>query len=74
MHGMGKKKLTGGKHVTPRRAVQLPEDWFLLAQALAAEGKAQPTAWYLIDLIRKDAEAKGHKPIPLLPWVTPKGK
>ena len=42
MHGMGKKKLTGGKHVTPRRAVQLPEDWFLLAQALAARGLFRP--------------------------------
>lgn len=75
MLGMGKKKKpAGGKHTTPRRAIQFPEDWFLVAQALASEGKAQPTTWYLIDLIRKDAEEKGYRPVPLLPWAQPKGK
>jgi hypothetical protein len=70
MQCMGRKKKTGGEHKTPRRAVQFPADWFLVAQEIAARGPT-PVMWYLIDLIRKDAEAKGAKNLPGLPWQPP---
>lgn len=58
----------GGKHQTPRRMVGMPLDWFKLAQELARE-KPTPTVWWIIGLIKREAEAAG-KPIPALPWET----
>lgn len=72
MRCMGKKKVSG-KHSTPRKTVQIPVDWLRVAQEIAAEGPT-PVMWYLIDLIRKDAEAKGRKAIPPLPWQVSPGE
>jgi hypothetical protein len=67
MPDMAKKKQTGGKHQTPRKPVQLPADWLAVAQGLAS-ARMTPTAWLIIDLIRREAEAKGQKSLPPLPW------
>jgi hypothetical protein len=67
---MAKRKKVSGKHTSPRKTVQLPEDWLRVAQEIAAE-RPSPVAWYLIELIRKDAEAKGRASLPPLPWQPP---
>ncbi len=65
-----KKKKVSGKHATPRKTVQLPQDWLRLAQELAAE-RPMPVMWLLIDLLKREAEAKGKKALPPLPWAVP---
>lgn len=76
MHGsatiprMGKKKPSGGKNKTPRTPVQFPTDWLKVARR-GAKRKEQPTLWYLISLIEKDAKAAGDIDLPLLPWDRP---
>lgn len=69
MSCMAKKKVSG-KHQTPRKTVQIPQDWLQVAQEIAATGPT-PVMWYLIELIRKDAEAKGRKDLPSVPWLPP---
>lgn len=69
MLGMGKKKPPGGKHTTPRHAVQIPEDWYAVAQA-AARRKGQPTAWWIVAAVRGQAEREGAESLPELPWLT----
>lgn len=64
---MAKKKPTGGKHLTPRKAIQMPEDWYAVARKRANE-RAQPVMWYLITLIEADAKAAGDA-VPKLPWL-----
>lgn len=66
-HQMAKKKPTGGEHKTPRKAVQLPEEWYDVARRRAGE-RAQPVMWYLIGLIEADAKSAGEKDIPAPPW------
>lgn len=63
---MGKKK-TKGDRKTPRTPVQFPVDWLRVARLQAAKRK-QAVLWYLIDLIRSDAEADGVEDLPLPPW------
>lgn len=70
MHRMGKKKQSG-KHLTPRRPVQFPTDWLKVARELAEE-RPMPLMWLLVELVRREAEAKGKQNLPPLPWVTPK--
>lgn len=65
-----KKKKTSGKHLAPRRTVQMPEDWLLVAQMLAAARPA-PVMWLLVELLKKEAEAKGVKDLPPVPWPVP---
>lgn len=75
--GMGRKKLpaespsakkpSGGKNVTPRTPVQIPDAWLLVARKLAQRAP-QPTVWYLISLIQKDAIAAGVSDLPKPPW------
>lgn len=67
---MPKKKKVSGQHKTKRKAVQIPVEWFLVAQESAAQGPT-PVNWYVIELIRKDAEARGRKDLPPLPWPSP---
>lgn len=68
---MAKKKKVSGKHATPRKPVQMPADWLAVAQDMAADRKT-PTVWFLIDLIRQEAEAAGKSPLPPVPWKPPK--
>lgn len=62
-----KKKPTSGKNKTPRTPVQMPTNWLEVARARAAIAK-QPTLWYLISLIEKDAKEAGVTGLPLVPW------
>lgn len=60
------KKKTGGEHVTPRKPVQMPIEWYLLAHKLASQNK-QPMLWYLQSCIAEKADALGVDR-PKLPW------
>lgn len=62
-----KKKRQSGKHTTPRRTVQLPLDWLAVAQEIAGD-RQMPVMWYLIDLLKRDAEATGRPNLPAPPW------
>lgn len=66
---MSKKKVSG-EHKTPRKTVQLPQEWLKVAQELAAD-RPMPVMWLLIDLLKREAEAKGKKPLPATPWAVP---
>jgi hypothetical protein len=66
-----KKKKQSGKHQSPRKPVQFPADWLQLARELAEE-RPMPVVWFLVELVKREAEAKGKKELPPLPWVTPK--
>ena len=74
---MGKKKPKGGKHSTPRTPVQFPDEWLAVARARARDNQ-QPVLWFLIRLIKADAEANGITELPKPPWeqddVPPKPK
>lgn len=61
------KKPAGGKHKKPRRPVQFPSNWYAVAQRLAKK-RPMPTVWYLVELVKKDAEANGEKDLPPPPW------
>lgn len=61
------KKPSGGKNKTPRTSVQMPTDWLLVARTRAGNYR-QPTLWYLISLIEKDAREAGVTDLPALPW------
>lgn len=67
LSGMARKKPKSGKNKTPRTPVQMPTAWLAVARARAAAGK-QPTLWYLISLIDKDARESGVTELPPLPW------
>lgn len=54
--------------VTPRRTVQIPEDWLRVAQELAA-ARPLPVMWLLVELLRQEAEAKGKADLPPTPWA-----
>ena len=69
---MGKNKKVSGQHVSPRKTVQFPEDWFRVAQELAS-ARPMPVAWLLIELVKTEAESKGKKPLPAVPWQLPPG-
>ena len=73
MLGMTKKKPTGGKHTSPRKPVQLPADWLAVAQEIASE-RMTTAGWFIVDLIRREAEAAGRKKLPPLPWLATKEK
>ena len=68
-----KKKPGGGKDdgakQSPRRAVQLPAAWYEVAQQLARK-KPTPTVWFLVELIKREAEAAGVTELPPPPWET----
>ncbi|VTT98874.1 unnamed protein product [Gemmataceae bacterium] len=69
---MAKKKVSG-QHATPRRTVQLPADWLRVAQELAAD-RPMPVMWLLIELIRREGEARGRTEFPPVPWAVDGGK
>lgn len=60
------KKPKGGKHTTPRQAVQMPSDWIAVAKQLAAK-KQQPVMWYIVSAIGEAAEKAGID-VPKYPW------
>lgn len=68
--GMGKKKSAGGKHTTPRRAFQIPEEWFVVAHT-GARRRGQPASWWIVAAIQEKAEREGVEPLPALPWLVP---
>ena len=49
---------------------RLPGPWYLIAQQLAKR-RPTPVLWYIIELIKKDAEANGAGPLPPAPWEQP---
>jgi hypothetical protein len=61
------KPSDGGKHKTPRTAINFPKDWYALIRDRSG-ARAQPKLWYLIELVRKDAEQAGVEDIPPVPW------
>jgi hypothetical protein len=63
-------KPTGGRHKTPRRAVQLPADWYTIIEQLAHATKT-PVTWWVIDVAREQALARGWTALPPVPWGTP---
>lgn len=63
-----KKKKASGKHSAPRKPVQFPEDWLRVAKELALD-RPMPTVWLLVELVKREAEAKGKKNLPPLPWL-----
>ena len=68
---MGRKRKTpasdGGQHKTPRTSVMIPDAWLDIARRRAGT-RPMPTLWYLVELIRKDAEAAGETSFPPAPW------
>lgn len=68
-----KKPPTGGKHTTPRKPVQFPAEWLAVARRMAAT-RPTPVVWYMIELIRKDAEAAGVTDLPPTPWAVGEDK
>lgn len=62
-----KKKPTGGKHKNPRTPLQLPTPWLVIARRLA-RSIPQPTNWYVVGLLEREAKAKGMTDLPPLPW------
>lgn len=62
-----KKKKPSGKNVTPRKPVQFPVPWLDVARERARANR-QPLLWYLVDLVKKDAEANGRTEFPTEPW------
>ena len=64
------KKPTGGKHKAPRRPVQFPASWYAIARQLASR-RPMPTVWYLVELVKKDAEANGLTDLPTPRWEDP---
>jgi hypothetical protein len=65
---MAKRKKQSGEHSTPRKPVQIPANWLKVAKTLAATRPA-PVVWYLIELVKRDAEAAGIKDLPPVPWA-----
>lgn len=63
-----KKKKPSGQHKAPRKTVQIPQEWLRVAQEMATE-RQTPVTWLLIDLIKREAESKGKKSLPVPPWV-----
>ena len=66
---MGRKKsgTPSGPHKTKRTSVQVPDEWLEVARSRARSQK-QPTLWFLLSLIEKDAKEAGVKDLPMLPW------
>lgn len=67
MLSMGRKKKASGQHATPRKPVQLPEDWLKVIRQMASD-RPMPAVWFLIELVKKEAEAQGRKDLPPVPW------
>lgn len=61
------KKPTGGQHKTPRVSVQFPKDWLKVARELARK-RPTPTVWWLVELIKREAEAAKMADLPPGPW------
>ena len=64
------KKKASGQHVAPRKTIQFPADWLTVAQEIAAS-RPMPVAWLLIEMVKREAESKGKKNLPPVPWQLP---
>jgi predicted HicB family RNase H-like nuclease len=63
---MAKKKTSQDR---PKRlAIHLSEEWHEVAQKLAAKAR-QPINWYVMEFLKKEAEAAGIN-TPAAPWET----
>jgi len=65
------KRKKSGRHATPRKPVQFPADWLDVARRRAVAERPVPLVYYLIELIKKDAEAAGDTDLPPVPWALP---
>lgn len=61
-----KTKPSGGRHKTPRVAVQIPQQFAAVLRDMAAQSR-QPTLWVLIEIISAEAKRRGVD-CPALPW------
>jgi hypothetical protein len=61
------KKPTGGQHKTPRKPIQVPEEWLQVARKLASK-RAQPTLWLIIQLLADLADKEGIERPKFFPW------
>lgn len=68
MTGTMPKKKTSGRHSTPRKPVQIPEDWLKVIRSMAAE-RPMPAVWLIIEWAKREAEAAGRKGLPPVPWA-----
>lgn len=66
-----KKKKPGQDRPTPRKTVQIPQDWLRVIQEMAA-ARPMPVMWLLVEWAKREAEAKGKKDLPPVPWDLPK--
>jgi len=55
----------------PSVAISMPGEWVDLLRAMASE-RAMPAHWLLVQLLQREAEAKGRKELPAPPWSPPK--
>ncbi len=67
--GMAKspKKPVGGKHVTPRVNMGIPEPWHAIMRRIAAK-KRQPAIYVLIEMLAAEAPKHGITDLPSAPW------
>lgn len=57
------------RHKQARKALQLPEAWYAVAESLAEDSK-MPVSWYVIDLLLKAAQDAKKADLPAVPWKT----
>lgn len=58
------------RHKKPRKGIQMPQEWYEVAEGLAAD-RQMPVLWMMIDMLQKAASAAGRADLPDVPW-TPK--
>lgn len=58
-----------GEHKKPRQMVGIPKDWYKVAQSIARK-RPTPTLWWIIALIKSEAEKEGISDLPPTPWET----
>jgi hypothetical protein len=66
MATMAKKKPQKSDDRPKRQAIFLSEDWHEVARKLAQKSR-QPINWYVIEFLKKEAEAAGIS-VPAAPW------
>jgi hypothetical protein len=68
MQCMAKKHTKSGESPKlPRVNINLPGEWHAVARRLASANR-QHVAWFVIDLLMKEAAAKGLTDLPNPPW------
>ena len=62
-----KRGRPSGQHKAPRKPMMLPEGWLKVVQELAAE-KQMPAMWYVVSLVKEQAEKAAKPDLPSAPW------